>query len=179
MRARLPWAPFLLASCISSNPPAPPVRWFDPTPSDPPPFERPGAQLPSVNVTAAPTVRQDFVLRVGARELAIDELHRWSATPDRLVQQALDRALFGPGAGVPGSGPGSGTVNVRVARFEVDLSSGAPHARVELQVATAKGLQTCDGDATASATAPELIAAAMAQALGQAVLAARAVLAAP
>jgi ABC-type uncharacterized transport system auxiliary subunit len=175
MRARLPWAPFLLASCISSNPPAPPVRWFDPTPAELPPFERPGAQLPAVNVTAAPTVRQDFVLRIGARELAIDELHRWSAAPDRLVQQALDRALFGPGGGVPGSG----TVNVRVARFEVDLSAGAPHARVELQVATAKGLQTCDGDATAATTAPELIAAAMAQALGQAVLAARAVLAAP
>jgi ABC-type uncharacterized transport system auxiliary subunit len=175
MRARLLWGPFLLASCISSNPPAPPVRWFDPTPADLPPLERPGAQLPAVNVTAAPTVRQDFVLRIGARELAIDDMHRWSAPPDRLVQQALDRALFGPGAGVPGSG----AVNVRVARFEVDLSAGVPHARVELQVATAKGLQTCDGDATASATAPELIAAAMAQALGQAVLAARAVLAAP
>ena len=159
------FAVLLLGGCISSNPPTPPVRWFDPSPLSWPQPERAGGTVPVPVVTAAPTVRQEFLVRIAQREIAIDDAHRWSAPPDRLVAAALDRAVFGPG----GALPQCGTVPIKLVRFELDITS-RPRALCELQVPTSKGLLTCSGATEATGTAPELLAAAMAGALEQAVV---------
>lgn len=159
------FAALSLGGCISSNPPPPPVRWFDPSPLSWPQPERAGGAVPVPVVTAAPTVRQEFLVRIAQREIAIDDAHRWSAPPDRLVAAALERAIFGPG----GAMPGSGTIAVKVMRFELDITS-KPRAVCELQLPTSKGLITCTGAVDAAGTMPELLAAAMAGAVEQAVV---------
>ena len=166
---------FLLAGCISSNPPAPPVRWFDPTPDELPPLPQPGPALPVATVSVAASVRQEFVLRTAARELVIDDLHQWSAPPDRLVAAAVEAASFGPGGGTPSSE----RFPLRVARFEFELYGAAPRAVVELQAMLPQGLRRCRGASDAAGLDPGELAAAMAQALGQAVAAVRAALVAP
>jgi ABC-type uncharacterized transport system auxiliary subunit len=159
------FAALWLGGCISSNPPTPPVRWFDPSPLSWPQPEHAGGAVPVPVVTAAPTVRQEFLIRIAQREIAIDDAHRWSAPPDRLVAAALERAIFGPG----GAMPATGTVAVKVMRFELDITS-TPRAVCELQLPTSKGLISCTGVVDAAGTLPELLAAAMAGAVEQAVV---------
>ncbi len=147
-------AGLLLPSCLSPGAPAPAVRWFDPTPAA---SSGPGVD---VRVAAAAWVRSEFVVRVGERELAIDELHRWMAPPEQLVEQVLRGGVATPGRG-------DRVVDVLVTRFELDLT-GAPCARVGLLVGSSSGPQPIDVTAAAAGTRPEQFAAAMAEALAQA-----------
>ena len=163
--------PLLLAACISSNSPLPQVRWFDPAPLSWPQPERVGVLLPVPQVTASPIVRQEFVVRIAAREIAIDDGNRWMTLPERIVAAALERAMFGPGSGVPGKG----TVSVKVERFEIDLTSSV-RAYVELQVALPLGIVVCTGNAEANGREPSMLAAAMAEALAMAVVKVRSAL---
>jgi ABC-type transport auxiliary lipoprotein component len=144
-------ASVLFAGCLSQSPPAPAVRWFDPSP---PAVAAVDAVLV---VTAAPFVRSEFVVRVGARELAIDELHRWVALPEQLLFRAL-------GGGAPRS---SRRLDVQVQRFEL-AADGRPRAVVELTVEAGNGPQPVAIESAAAGESPEAFAAAMATALERA-----------
>ena len=115
-----------LAGCFSSAPPAPVVRWFDPTPRELP---APPAGLPSVRlrVMAPPHLGRELAYRIGDREFTFDADQRWIAEPSALLQAALAR-------GVPVARDGS-DVMVELERFEFDLVS-EPRARVQFTVHT-------------------------------------------
>jgi len=141
----------LLAGCISQSPPAPVPRWFDPTPTT----ATASPALPPVRVGAPAFVRQEFVVRVGPRELAIDELHRWIAAPERLVAQVL-----GAHAG------GGNVLDLTVTRFEFDTTQ-APRAVVEVAFDAGAGARVVAVSAVAAGREPEQVAAAMADALAK------------
>jgi uncharacterized lipoprotein YmbA len=163
MTMRRPWTPLLalvLPACLSQNPPPPAVRWFDPS-SAPPAAARPGVAVRPV-VTAAPFLRQEFVVRTGPRELAIDEQYRWIAPPDRIVAAALERVWH-----EAGSADGSATFAVHVLRFEFEVQSEV-RAVVELQVDRGGSVDVVRGEAGSSSREPGDLAEAMAQALASA-----------
>lgn len=159
----------LSAACFSSAPPAPPPRLFDcavvcaalaaPVPPS----------LPRPRVAAEPDLGAEFALRVGAHELRLDSEHRWVASPDRLVQAALEQALYVDGPFTPADGIG---LTVTLRRFEFDLTAG-PTAVVELRAVIGRQLRSFTGRAAANAAEPVALAAAMATALSQAVTALR------
>lgn len=156
MRSRAtPWSVLLLAGCLSQNPPSPAVRWFDPLPTAAPA----APSWPGLRVAPAPFVRQDFVVRIAERELAIDGLHRWIAPPEQLVTHVL-------GGGGRGDGP-----ELELLRFELDLTA-SPRAVIVLAVAD----RTIAVEAPATGTGPDAFAAAMAAALGRTPAAVAAVL---
>ena len=154
-RGRSLWFGVLLAGCISQSPPAPAPRWFDPMPA--PTAARPA--LPPLRVAGAPFLRQEFVVRVGPRELAVDELHRWTAAPERLVARTL---------GVPDSsyGGSNAAVEVLVTRFELDTTA-APRAVIEVTIDAGGHARAVTVDAVAAGREPEQVAAAMADALAK------------
>lgn len=158
----------VLSCCLSSAPPAPPIRWFDPMPE--PGTAAPLPAPPALRVIAGPLVRQEFVLRTGERELVFDALHSWVAPPERLVAVALERAIGSPTA------DSTGTLQVGLQRFELELI-GAPRAIVELSVPGPQGPGICRGEAAASDREPASLAAAMAAALAAAAAEVRARLA--
>ena len=141
-----------LASCISSNPAAPPVRWFDPRP----PRAAHDRRAP-LRVDAAPFLRQDFVVRTPPHEVAFDDSLRWIAPPEQLVAAALDSA-----AGVPEG------LRVAVVRFEFERGESM-RAVVELTCELGGALRPVVGSAVCASDAPEALAAAMAVALADAV----------
>ncbi len=141
-----------LASCISSNPAAPPVRWFDPRP----PRAAHDRRAP-LRVDAAPFLRQDFVVRTPPHEVAFDDSLRWIAPPEQLVAAALDSA-----AGVPEG------LRVEVVRFEFERGESM-RAVVELSCELGGALRPVVGSAVCASDAPEALAAAMAVALADAV----------
>lgn len=163
----------VLAGCLSQGPPAPPVRFFDPLPvrdASPGDVGSNGAgaaaeaRAPGVAVFAGPRVRQEFVLRTAPRELVIDDQHRWIAPPERLVAEALERAL----AGTPAGDGDARAMRVHLSRFEFELFAN-PRAVVELQLAVPGRSVPCTGAADATASTPEALADAMARALAEAV----------
>ena len=121
--------PLLLSACFSSSPPAPAVRWFDPTPRELPPVP---AGLPAVRlrVQSPPHLGRELAYRVGDREFTFDADHRWITEPSALLQAALARGLSASGSGLD--------VVVDLERFEFDVV-GAPRVRVQctLRVAMA------------------------------------------
>lgn len=149
------FAPFSLllvlpAGCISSNPPAPTVRYFDPTPlrSSLDARER-------VAVTSAPFLRQDFVVRIPPHELAIDDSLRWVAPPEQMVAAALDNASALPA-----------DLEIAVVRFEFEV--GEPvQAVIELLCATGGRTVPVRVRRDATARTPERLVAAMAEALAE------------
>jgi hypothetical protein len=154
------------AGCISNNPPAPPPRWFDPTPAPAPAVANPSnLALGAPAVSAAPHLGEAFALRTGEREFVFDDQHRWVATPDRLVAAVLEQRLFGTARWRRG---GLGGWAVRVLRFELDLT-GVPTAVVELRVANgSEPERVCSGRAEAASREPAAVATAMAAALAAA-----------
>lgn len=145
-----------LAGCISSSPPAPPVRFFDPTPDAPAPPVRSGL---SVRVDSPPHLGREFVVRVGPREVVFDARHSWIDEPRELVAAAIDRAL-GQSSAV------EGLVRVGIELFEVDLQDG-PRAHVRLLV-HGPSQKAIDESEPARDGTPESFAAAMSIALGRA-----------
>ena len=141
-----------LAACISVNPPAPPVRWFDPRP----PRAAHDRRAP-LRVDAAPFLRQDFVVRTLPHEVAIDDSLRWIAPPEQLVAAALDSV-----AGVPDG------LGVEVVRFEFERGDTL-RAVVELSCELAGTTRPVVGVAACTSDAPEALAAAMSAALADAV----------
>lgn len=143
----------LLAACLSSSPPLPPVRWFDPVPRAAGDAERPKVEL---RVYAPDHVGREFVVRVAPRELAFDERHGWIDEPAALVDAALETRLQ--------SSDGGEVVVVAVERFELDITNG-PRAVVRLRVRCRGERQVVAADAAAADRSPEALADAMAQAL--------------
>jgi len=146
-----------LSACLSSAPPAAPVRFFDASPEQRAavPTDRPLR----LRFTAAPYLNQPFAVRIGPRELVFDPLHSWIAAPAVLVEAAFE---------YPPAGPTGETIEVHVARFELDLV-GESVARVRLELrAPGKPSRVVEGTCPAPVRDPEDVAAAMATALGRA-----------
>lgn len=144
-----------LASCISSSPPAPAVRFFDPTPAEVDSKERPRI---TVRVDSAPHLGREFVVRTGPREVVFDPRHSWISEPRQLVASAIER-LTSPAPDQP-------TLRIDVEAFEVDVQA-APRARVRL-VVRASLPKVIEEQEPAKDRTPESLAAAMAIALGRA-----------
>lgn len=140
----------LLAGCLGSNPPGPPVRWFDPTPP------RAAADAkPPVRVTGSPFLRQDFAVRTPPYELAIDDSLRWVAPPEELVEAALRNA-----GGLPSD------LELELVRFEFERGDGLA-AVVELVCRSGGRSLPVRVDHVAAGSRPEDLAAAMASALAE------------
>lgn len=141
--------PFLLfAGCLGSNPPGPPVRWFDPSPA------RAAADVrPPLRVLGSPFLRQDFAVRTPPHELAIDDSLRWVAPPEQLVAAALAAAN-----GLPAD------LELEVVRFEFEDRSGL-FAVVELGCRSGGRSLPVRVEHAAKGSRPEDLAAAMAAAL--------------
>lgn len=161
--------PLLGVACLSSAPPAPPVRWFDPAPNAP--REPRLAVAQKLRVEAPPHLGREFALRTGAREYAFDGEHQWIATPQELVAASLQNSLaFAPYAG--------DELVVRIDRFELDVT-GAPRAVVALRLYSPHplGADAVAFEAPAADRSPAALAAAMASALGEVTTRVRAALA--
>ncbi|MGE3175478.1 MAG: hypothetical protein AB7O97_22840 [Planctomycetota bacterium] len=147
----------LLTACIGANPPAPPVRWFDPAPVGAGP-----AAAPLV-VTAAPFLGREFVVRVSEHELSIDAGLRWVAGPEDLVARTLSTL-------VPAARFGTG-LRVYVERFELVLVGSVRAAATvvlrweRLGAAAGDVGGTATGASEAEDRSPPALAAAMAAAL--------------
>ena len=148
-----------LPACLSTAPPAPPIRWFDPTPMRAA-ADAPHADPVDLRVVAAPHLGREFVVRIAERELAFDGQHGWIDEPGPLVAAALAQVV-----GL--SRPGGQSALVEVAVFELDLTA-APRAHVQLVVQTAGAQRVLDAWAPAADRAPASFAAAMASALADA-----------
>lgn len=149
----------LAAACISSAPPAAPLRWFDPLPAIVTPAA--GAQpVPTFRVDAESFLGREFVVRVGEREVAIDARHAWMAEPRQIVAAALTNACGGRGD--------ERVAHVLVDRFELDVQ-GAPRAHVRLLVDGLGARRIVDEWGEAPSRDPQALATAMSQALGRAV----------
>ena len=148
-----------LAACISSSPPAPAVRYFDPTPDAVADAATNGARL-AVRVECAAHLGREFVVRTGPREVVFDPQHSWIGEPRALVAAAIERT-----AGAAGAGESAVLVEVEV--FELDLQA-EPKAHVRLLVHDGDARRTIDESAVAANRSPEAFAAAMSQALGRA-----------
>lgn len=158
---------FLFVGCLSSAPPAPPVRWFDPSSS----AAGPRLAVPlKLRVEAAPHLGREFALRTGVREYAFDGEHQWIATPTELVAAALQGAVAFPSYA-------SEELLVRIERFELDVTA-APRAVVVLRLFAGRplGADEVRFEAPAADRSPAALAAAMAAALGEATLRVRAAL---
>lgn len=139
-----------LAACLGSNPPGPPVRWFDPSP-----VRTAADARPPVRVQGSPFLRQDFVVRRPPHELAIDDSLRWVAPPEQLVGSALAVAN-----GLPAD------LELEVVRFEFE-DRGGIFAVVELGCRSNRRTTPVRVDHAASSSRPEDLAAAMASALAE------------
>jgi hypothetical protein len=154
----------VFAACLSSAPPAPAVRFFDASPEARAALA--GERPVRLRFTGAPHLGREFAVRVGPRELVFDPLHSWIAEPVSLVEAAF--------ASPPAAATAGGDlVEVHVATFELDLSGKDAVARVRLELrAAGKAPQVVDGTAPVASREPEVVAAAMAKALGDAARAA-------
>lgn len=148
------------AACLSSSPPLPPVRWFDPLPAA---AADGGLGEPAaVRVTAAAHLGREFVVRVGPREVALDSQHQWIAEPRQLVATVVARALAGSAAR-------DAALEVALDAFELDVTA-APRAHVRLVLGSARppGVPgVLDEWAPAADRSPPAFADAMARALVQ------------
>jgi ABC-type uncharacterized transport system auxiliary subunit len=153
----------VLAACLSTAPPLPPVRWFDAMPPQPAEVQ-PRAGL-SLRIDAAAHLGHYFTVRASGREVHFDGNHRWLEKPADVVATAIAHAT---GARTSGAGH---QATVFVERFEIDLTA-APRAVVRLQLRDVTGAPlgaAIDAAVAAAGPAPEQLAAAMAQAVAAAV----------
>ncbi len=145
-----------LAGCLSSSPPAPPVRWFDPLPAAIDAALAPPAV--DLHVSAAGHLGREFVVRTGGNEIVFDNQHGWIDEPARLVAAALATRLDVRVGGAP--------LQVDVPTFELDLQQ-EPRAVVRLVVHDGVRRREFGAAVAAADRSPAAFAAAMAQALGQ------------
>lgn len=146
------------AGCLTSSPPLPPVRWFDPSP---PPAEL-AAPPAEVRAVAAPSLGREFMVRVGPREVALDSQHQWIAEPHQLVAAVVARAFAG-------RLPAGGRSEVVLETFEFDVTA-APRALVRLTLLGERpaGVPvSVAASAPASDRSPAALADAMAEALAK------------
>jgi hypothetical protein len=145
------------ASCLSSSPPAPPVRWFDPSSAAAESPATSGVPV-DVRVTARPHLGREFLVRIGEHEIAIDDGNAWIAEPRELVATAIARRL------PPGPAPAGRSLAIEVEAFELDVRA-EPRAVVRVNL---RGLgldQTLAARGPAGDRSPESLAASMATAL--------------
>jgi ABC-type uncharacterized transport system auxiliary subunit len=158
-------APLLVfASCLSSSPPSPPVRWFDPRPAA---VAAGAATRPAVDlrVTAAAHLGREFVVRTAPRELVFDNQHGWIDDPAQLVASAIGTRLD-LGGRSDRSGGSFRTLQVAVEAFELDVQA-EPRAVVRLLVSWTGGRQELAVQEPAADRSPAAFATAMAVALAR------------
>ncbi|MGC6486776.1 MAG: hypothetical protein ACON4Z_03965, partial [Planctomycetota bacterium] len=83
-----PWALLALlaaTSCISSGPPAPPVRWLDPVAGFDAPAAAADSAPPSLGLRAQPHLGQEVAVRTEPAVVVYDADHRWLVPPEELV----------------------------------------------------------------------------------------------
>lgn len=151
----------LLAACLSSAPPAAPVRWFDPRPTV---ADGPVSSIAlRLRVQAPPHLGRELALRTGVREYAYDVDHQWIAPPAELVASALR-------SGLGFAEVGQEELSVDVERFELDVT-GAPRAVVRLVLRTTgnSSARVAEASAPAADRSAPALAAAMAKALDEVV----------
>ena len=115
------WTLLTLTSCISSGPPAPPVRWLDPTAD----YDAPvvDGRAEPLGLRAQPHLGQEVAVRTEASVVVYDADHRWLVPPEELVRRAFGRA------GVPLVGRAAAPQG-ELQPFELRQLVGAPAARV-------------------------------------------------
>lgn len=146
------------AGCLTSSPPLPPVRWFDPSP---PPAELAASPV-TVRAMTAPHLGREFVVRVGPRELALDSQHQWIAEPRELVAAVVARAFAG-------RLPAGATTELVLETFEFDVTA-APRAQVRFTLLGGRpeGVPvSIEASASAADRSPDALAEAMAVALAK------------
>ncbi|MFN3240062.1 MAG: hypothetical protein ACE37K_00965 [Planctomycetota bacterium] len=147
-----------LSSCLSSGPPAPPVRWFDPTAA----FgtaER-GSPVEPVQVRGQSHLVQDIAVRVSPFEIVYDGDHRWLMPPEEILRRAFVHD------GVPITGAGR---LVELTAFELQRSSGAAAARVACLVHPSREGAIAAQPLEAVVAAPDDSLPSLTLAMGQAV----------
>lgn len=156
------------SGCLSSNPPVP-VRHFAP----PVPTPERGAgevALTEPRVTGPAFLDERMVWRRSDVEVAVDDVHRWTARPADLVQEALRATLFDAGRFRPTTDRAAAWLEARLLAFEGGLG-GASRARVALAVRLGRpdgGPVTArifEADAPLAGTTPEELARAMGKAM--------------
>ncbi len=153
-----------LGGCISSGPPASPVRWLDPTAGlEAPPA---GAPIAPLALHAQPHLGQEIAVRTEPAVVVYDTDHRWLVPPRELVRRAFGRAQVG----VLDSAVGA-ELRVELQTFELQQLEGAPGARIVCRVVRS-GARAAPGVrvevvASAGDASSEALAAAMGRALQQ------------
>lgn len=144
-----------LAACLSSAPPAPPVRFFDCRPA-----AVTAVRASVVRVEAPAYLGSEIAVRIATRELTFDGDHRWLEEPAQVLSAALRAA---------GAAGGQEQLLVRIDRFEFDLT-GPPLACVRLVLQTTSSPTPTVVEVTWSAAdrSPAALAAAMAEAVARA-----------
>jgi len=125
------------SGCLSS--PAEIPRYFQPRLAEPAKPE-PGAVPPALRLgymTAAAHLSDRMAWRTSEVEIAFDDIAHWTATPDELVADAMQRALFVSGAFRPDAAASTPELNVHVTAFEG--SGPQPVAIVELRLSLTAG----------------------------------------
>ena len=153
-----------LGGCISSGPPAPPVRWLDPTAGlEAPPA---GAPVAPVALQAQPHLGQEIAVRIEPAVVVYDTDHRWLVPPQELVRRAFGRAQVAVLDAVAGA-----ELRVELQTFELQQLAGAPGARIVCRVVrsgerAAPGVRV-EVSASAEDASSESLTAAMGRALQQ------------
>jgi len=153
----LPFAAATLSACLSSGPPAPPVRWFDPTASFGP-AER-ATPVSVVFVRGQPHLVQDIAVRTSPTEVAFDTEHRWLMPPEEILRRAFVRQ------GVP-IDPTGRLVELTV--FELQRIGDTAAARAACRVHAAAGSPHPADEYEVVVPATDSSLEALTQAMGQA-----------
>lgn len=145
----------MASACFSSAPPAPTPRTFDPLPAT---VDRSAHVGPDeVRVSTESVYGPEFAVRTAAREVRFDATNRWLAEPARLLAAAVARRLTHSLQDV--------SLELVLEVFELDVVA-APRAHVVVTARTATGWRLgVDRSAAATASTPEALTAAMAEAL--------------
>lgn len=162
----------VLPGCISSAPPAPPVRLFDCGARLQPLANAAEPLLAPPQVVSGTGLGAEFAVRTGAHELRLDSEHRWLMPPEQMVEAALRRGLYVDGPCTVGVGAGP---LVTLQQFEFDLT-GKPLARIELQTVLGGRERVFRSEVAAAAGEAAALVAAMSQAMTEALTALRAAL---
>ena len=148
--------------CLSSGPPAPPVRWLDPTAA----FAAPdtNGRARPVQLFAQPHLVQDIAVRTSDVEVVYDADHRWLLLPEEVVRRALLRA----GAPLMGA---DAALRLELTTFELDRRGDRAAARVAGNVFGRRGpgktAELVEVSVPAGDTSPEALTRAMGAAVQQ------------
>jgi len=119
MRTMILFASLLVTGCLSRPIEA---RYFDPSLPEAPcdPAQVASRPVRLGHITAAPYLRDRIVWRLSENEVAFDEMNRWAAPPEMLLEDALSRYLVARNGFQRSDSASACTVSVHVVAFEVE-----------------------------------------------------------